>query len=81
MNISSITKREKEILQLVASEHSTKEIAALLYISDLTVMTHRRNLMLKLDVRNTAGMVRKGFEYGLLHLQLASESVNRSFAS
>ena len=66
--MNHITKREREILELVSHEHSTKEIASKLYISDLTVMTHRRNLMLKMQVKNTAGLVRKGFEQGLLHV-------------
>ena len=69
MKTSAITTREKEILHLVAYEHSTKEIAAKLYISNLTVMTHRRNLMLKMRVKNTAGLVRKGYEYGILQLE------------
>ena len=65
---TSITTREKEILHLVAQEHSTKEIAQKLYISDYTVVTHRQNLMLKLGVTNAAGMVRRGFELKILAL-------------
>ena len=68
MNHSSITKREQEILNLVAYEYSSKEIADKLYISNHTVVTHRQNLMLKLRVKNSAGLVRKGFEMGVLHL-------------
>ena len=63
-----ITKREREILNLVAYEYSSKEIADKLYISNHTVVTHRQNLMLKLNVKNSAGLVRKGFELGVLHL-------------
>ncbi len=66
--MNHITKREQEILELVSYEMSTKEIASKLYISDLTVMTHRRNLMLKMQVKNSAGLVRKGFEHGLLQV-------------
>lgn len=62
-----ITKREKEVLKLVAYEYTTKEIANHLFLSEHTIDTHKKNLKLKLDVRNTAGMVRKGFEVGLLH--------------
>ena len=61
-----ITKREQEILRLVAYEYSSKEIANQLFISMNTVLTHRQNLMLKLNVKNTAGMVRRGFESGIL---------------
>jgi len=68
MNNSSITKREQEILSLVAFEYSSKEIATMLYISNHTVITHRQNLMLKLNVKNSAGLVRKGFEMGVLSL-------------
>lgn len=61
-----ITKREEEVLKLVAYEFTTQEIAKQLYLSKHTIDTHKKNLKLKLDVRNTAGMVRKGFEIGLL---------------
>lgn len=63
-----ISPREKEILYLVAFEKTTKEIAAQLYISTHTALSHRKNIMEKLEVKNTAGMVRRGFELGLLHL-------------
>lgn len=61
-----ITTREQQILNLVAYEHSTREIAEKLFISSHTVISHRQNLMEKLEVRNTAGLVRRGFEIGFL---------------
>lgn len=61
-----ISAREKEVLHLIAHENSANEIAAKLYISSHTVITHRKHLMEKLKVRNTAGLVRRGFELGLL---------------
>ena len=64
-----ISKREKEILHLIAYEHTANEIAQKLYISPHTVISHRKNLIGKMGVKNTAGMVRKGFETGLLQLQ------------
>ncbi len=64
--INFISKREKEVLQLVAFEHSTKEIARSLLISEHTVISHRKNLLLKMDVKNTAGLVRRAFELGFL---------------
>ena len=67
MTSAAITTREREILRLVSFEHSSKEIADKLYIAHSTVITHRQNLMNKLNVKNTAGLVRKGFERGLLH--------------
>ncbi len=55
---SSLTEREMEILELVAAEMTNKEIAALLFISPRTVETHRRNLIQKLKVKNTAGLMK-----------------------
>jgi DNA-binding NarL/FixJ family response regulator len=54
----SLTNREKEILEYISKEFTNKEIASKLFISHRTVDTHRRNLLIKLDVRNTAGLVR-----------------------
>lgn len=55
---SSLTERELEILELIAEELTNKEIAAILFISPRTVETHRRNLIRKLKVKNTAGLMR-----------------------
>ena len=63
MNISS---REQEILKLIAYEYTTKQIAKNLYISQHTADTHRKNLLCKMDVKNTAGLVRKAFEFEIL---------------
>lgn len=61
-----LTKREKEILTCISKEMSTKDIAAHLFISEKTVEAHRSNLMLKLDTKNAAGLIRRAFETGLL---------------
>lgn len=53
-----LTKREKEILCLVCNGMNTKEISEELFISLHTAETHRRNLLNKLDVKNTAQMVK-----------------------
>ena len=53
-----LTKREKEILCLVCNGMNTKEISEELFISLHTAETHRRNLLYKLDVKNTAQMVK-----------------------
>lgn len=63
---NSISPREQEILHLIAHEHTSKEIASELYISTETVLSHRRNIMHKMNVRNVAGMVRVGMERGLV---------------
>jgi len=64
--LPSISRREKEILALIIKEFTTKEIAEKLFISFGTVESHRRNMISKLGVRNTAGLVAIAFEYGLL---------------
>ncbi|MCW3487233.1 response regulator [Chitinophaga nivalis] len=61
-----LTRREKEILQLIANEHSNQEIAEMLYISLRTVETHRLNLTQKLGVKNTAGLVKAAMRRGLI---------------
>lgn len=54
--ISSLTKREVEILKFVAQQYSTREIADQLHISESTVETHRKNLMKKVKVKNSVGL-------------------------
>lgn len=60
-----ITKREKEILKLIAEGLSSQEIADKLFISVRTVETHRQNLNQKLDIKNTAGLIREAIKRGL----------------
>lgn len=61
-----LTDREREVLALIAQEYSNGEIAEKLFISIRTVDTHRRNLLEKLQVKNTAGLVKYAIEKGLL---------------
>lgn len=61
----SISRREKEVLELILQEYTTQEIADKLFISFGTVETHRRNMLIKLGAKNTAGLVRIAIEYGL----------------
>lgn len=61
-----LSRREKEVLQLIVDEFTTQEIAEKLFISFGTVETHRRNILSKLGARNTAGLVRIALEYQLL---------------
>ena len=67
-NKVALTEREKEILQLIVEEKTTKEIAEQLYLSEKTIETHRGNLMIKLDVKNIAGMVKKAIIQGLVNI-------------
>lgn len=62
----SLSPREKEILQLIAEEYTSGEIANLLTISEKTVEKHRSSLMEKLKVRNLAGLVRLAVKYRLI---------------
>jgi DNA-binding CsgD family transcriptional regulator len=62
----AISAREREVLHWVANELTTKEIADKLLISGHTAISHRKNLMDKLEVKNTAGLVRRAFELGIL---------------
>jgi DNA-binding CsgD family transcriptional regulator len=64
--IQKLTRREKEILQLIIDEHTTDEMAAKLFISSTTVISHRKSLLRKLNAKNVAGLVKKAFEFGLL---------------
>ena len=64
-----ITTREQEILQLISQGYSSKEIAASLFLSNHTIESHRKNLLIKLEAQNVAHMVTKGFEYGCLRIQ------------
>lgn len=57
-NIPVITRREKEVLELIAEGMTNNEIARQLFISSTTVDTHRKNLLSKLGAKNTASLVR-----------------------
>ncbi len=61
-----ITRREKEILQLIAEEFTNQEIADKLFLSLRTVENHRTSLLHKLGVKNTAGLVREAIALGLV---------------
>jgi len=65
---SILSNRETEVLGYIADEFTTSEIGNKLHLSKNTIETHRRNILSKLGVRNTAGMIRRGFELGFLKL-------------
>lgn len=65
-NDSPLTQREIEVLSLIAGEKSNHQIAKELNISIRTVDTHRRNLLQKLHVKNTAGLVKYAFQHKLI---------------
>jgi DNA-binding NarL/FixJ family response regulator len=65
-NLDQLTKREKEVLKLIAEEYTNPEIAEKLFLSARTIDTHRRNLLQKLRVKNTAGLVKIALKSGLI---------------
>ena len=56
MLINSLTRREYQILKLIAQQYTTKEIAKALHVSDSTVETHRKNLIKKVNAKNSVGL-------------------------
>ncbi|MEZ4897492.1 MAG: response regulator transcription factor [Saprospiraceae bacterium] len=64
--VDLLTKRETEIIRLIAQELSSAEIAEKLFISAGTVETHRHNIMRKLKVRNVIGVVKFAIKNGLI---------------
>ena len=64
--ISSLSRREQEVLRLIADGMGNKEIADELHLSPRTIETHRANLMRKLGVRKVSGLVRIAIREGLL---------------
>jgi DNA-binding NarL/FixJ family response regulator len=64
--VKKLSERETEILNLVSEGKTTKEIADILFISTRTVETHRVNMMKKLDVQNTAGLIKKAAHLGYI---------------
>ncbi|WP_298511764.1 response regulator transcription factor [uncultured Kordia sp.] len=63
-----LTKREKEILELICNQYTTNEIADKLFISPRTVEGHRNNLLLKTESKNVAGLVIYGIQKKLIEL-------------
>jgi two-component system response regulator NreC len=64
--VSPLGARELQVLQLIAEGKSTKEIGDILNISFETVLSHRKHIMKKLDIHDTAGLVRYSISSGLL---------------
>lgn len=65
-NKQIITRREKEILKLILEENTNQDIANKLFLSLRTVENHRNNLLQKLNVKNTAGLVKVALQEGLV---------------
>ena len=65
-DLPKLTRREKHVLALIAEGKTTNIIAEELFISPLTVETHRRNLMQKLEVSNAASLIKIAVEQKLI---------------
>jgi len=63
---AELTVREREVLQLIAEGNKTKQVAVLLGISTKTAESHRTRIMTKLDIHETAGLVRYAIRRGLI---------------
>jgi DNA-binding NarL/FixJ family response regulator len=66
--IDQLTKRQREILQLIAKGYTSKEMAQMLNLSPKTIETHRTQLMKQLDIHDVAGLVRYAIRVGLVTL-------------
>ncbi len=64
--LQELTQREKEVLKLIALEHTTQEIADQLFLSKHTIESYRKNLISKLNVRNLAGLTKYAIKLGLV---------------
>jgi DNA-binding NarL/FixJ family response regulator len=62
----NLTEREREILELICKEKTTKEISQQLSISEGTINVHKHNLQTKLGVKSVIGLIRFAYESGIL---------------
>ncbi|WP_415328887.1 response regulator transcription factor [Chryseobacterium sp. MMS23-Vi53] len=62
----NLTKRETEILSLIAKGYSGPEISKMLILSEHTVRTHRKNILAKTNSRNSKELLKKAFEWGII---------------
>jgi len=68
VGFDTLTTREREILQLVAEGNSNKKIAEALFISPKTVETHRAHIMDKLNIHDSAGLIKYAIRKGMINL-------------
>ena len=64
---NALTQREIEIIKLISEECSSLEISNRLFISQSTVETHRHNILKKLNVKNSIGVIKYAMKYGLVN--------------
>jgi len=73
--LERLTRRQREVLQLIAEGHSTTAIAEMLHLSAKTVETHRANLMQELEIRDVPGLVRFALRFGLVRPDATSRDL------
>ncbi len=66
--VYTLTSREKEVLQLIVENYTSKEIGEKLFISKRTADHHRENIMFKLGVKNISGLIKKAIELGVIRI-------------
>lgn len=66
VNTDQLSSREKEIIKCVSEGMNTKAISGVLFISEHTVKTHRRNIMHKLNVKTSAELIKLALDKGLI---------------
>ncbi|WP_159947665.1 response regulator transcription factor [Polaribacter septentrionalilitoris] len=66
VSANQLSNKENEVLQLISKGMTTKEIAAKLFVSSRTIETHRANILKKLEVKNTAALIKKATEQKIL---------------
>lgn len=64
--VEVLTDRERQVLQLIAEGHTTKDIASLLFVSVKTAESHRTRIMQRLDIHNIANLVRYAIRRGMI---------------
>lgn len=67
---SKLSNREREVFQLIAEGHSTREISELLCVSASTVKTHRSNIMEKLQMEKISQLIKFAIDLGLVEIQV-----------
>ena len=66
VSANQLSNKENEVLQLISKGMTTKEIAVKLFVSSRTIETHRANILKKLEVKNTAALIKKATEQKIL---------------
>lgn len=66
-NVPVLTRREKEVLTLIAEGYTNHQIAEKLFISPHTIDSHRKNLLNKFEVKNTAALINSAMKCNLLN--------------